>query len=59
MNFTNEGSLIFLTSIFFDANALILFLGYSTSSKAFIIFIKRTLTIEEAFHVVFDETNPG
>lgn len=35
-----------------------LFLGYSTSSKAFRVFNKRTLKIEESFHVTIDESNP-
>ena len=35
-----------------------IFLGYSTSSKAYRIFNKRTLTVEESIHVVFDEANP-
>jgi hypothetical protein len=36
-----------------------IFLGYSLSSKAFRIFNKRTLSIEESMHVSFDETNPS
>jgi transposase InsO family protein len=35
-----------------------IFLGYSTSSKAFRIYNKRRMTIEESVHVTFDETNP-
>jgi transposase InsO family protein len=35
-----------------------IFLGYSSSSKAFRIYNKRTMTIEESVHVTFDETNP-
>ena len=34
-----------------------IFLGYSLSSKAFRIYNKRTMTMEESIHVVFDETN--
>ena len=34
-----------------------IFLGYSTSSKAYRVFNKRTLVVEESMHVVFDETN--
>lgn len=34
-----------------------IFLGYSTSSKAYRIFNKRTLVVEESMHVVFYETN--
>ena len=34
-----------------------IFLGYSSSSKAFRVFNKRTLVVEESIHVVFDETN--
>ena len=34
-----------------------IFLGYSTSSKAYRIFNKRTLVVEESMHIVFDETN--
>ena len=33
-----------------------IFLGYSTSSKAFRVFNKRTLVIEETIHVVFEES---
>ena len=32
-------------------------IGYSLYSKAYRIFNKRTLTIEESMHVIFDETN--
>ncbi|GAB2289002.1 hypothetical protein Dimus_038036 [Dionaea muscipula] len=34
-----------------------IFLGYASSSKAFRIFNKRTLVIEEYIHVTFDECN--
>ena len=34
-----------------------IFFGYSSSSKAFRVFNKRTLVVEESIHVVFDETN--
>jgi len=34
-----------------------IFLGYSLHSKAFRIYNKRTMTIEESIHVAFDETN--
>ena len=34
-----------------------IFLGYSLHSKAYRVFNKRTLTIEESVHVVCDETN--
>ena len=33
-----------------------IFLGYSTTSKAFRVFNKRTLIIKENIHVVFDES---
>ena len=32
-------------------------LGYSTSSKAYRVFNKRTLVVEESMHIVFDESN--
>ncbi|KAG8639749.1 hypothetical protein MANES_14G166140v8 [Manihot esculenta] len=35
-----------------------IFLGYSTSSKSYRVFNKRTLIVEESMHVVFDESNP-
>ena len=35
-----------------------IFLGYSTSSKAYRVFNKRTIVVEESMHVVFDESNP-
>ena len=34
-----------------------IFLGYSLNSKAYRIYNKRTMTIEESIHVAFDETN--
>ena len=34
-----------------------IFLGYSTSSKAYRIFNKKTLVVEESMHVIFYETN--
>ena len=34
-----------------------IFLGYSTSSKAYRIFNKSSLIIEESIHVVFDESS--
>lgn len=33
------------------------FLGYSTSSKAYRIYNKITLVVEESIHVIFDESN--
>jgi len=33
------------------------FLGYSSHSKAYKVFNKRTLCVEESVHVLFDETN--
>ncbi|RVW47390.1 Retrovirus-related Pol polyprotein from transposon RE1 [Vitis vinifera] len=42
----------------FDAKSDVgIFLGYSTSSKAFRVFNKRTMVIEESIHVIFDESN--
>ncbi|GKV13717.1 hypothetical protein SLEP1_g24703 [Rubroshorea leprosula] len=35
-----------------------IFVGYSTSNKAYRVYNKRTKVIEESIHVVFDETNP-
>ena len=35
-----------------------IFLGYSLHSKAYRVYNKRTITIEESIHVVFYETNP-
>ena len=34
-----------------------IFLGYSEHSKAYRVFNKRTLSVEESIHVVFKETN--
>ena len=34
-----------------------IFLGYFTSSKAYRIFNKRTLVVEESIHVIFYESN--
>ena len=36
-----------------------IFVGYSMHSKAYRIFNKRTKTIEESIHVIFDESNDG
>ena len=33
------------------------FFGYSNSSKAYRVFNKRTLLVEESVHVAFDESN--
>lgn len=35
-----------------------IFLGYSTSSKAYKVFNKRTNVVEESMHVTFDELDP-
>jgi len=35
-----------------------IFLGYSSNNKAFRIYNKRTMIIDESIHVVFYETNP-
>ena len=35
-----------------------IFFGYSLTSKAFRVFNKRILVIEEYIHVIFDESNP-
>jgi hypothetical protein len=34
-----------------------IFLGYSPTSKAYRVFNKRTLVVEESMHITFDETN--
>ena len=34
-----------------------IFFGYSSSSKAFRVFNKKILIVEESIHVIFDETN--
>ncbi|KAH9705040.1 hypothetical protein KPL70_011720 [Citrus sinensis] len=36
-----------------------IFLGYSNSSKAYRVYNKRILVIEESMHVTFDESNPS
>jgi hypothetical protein len=35
-----------------------IFLGYSSNSKAYRVFNKRTMVVDESMHVVFDEANP-
>ena len=35
-----------------------IFVGYSSKSKAYHIYNKRTKVVEETIHVTFDETNP-
>ena len=43
----------------FDAKSDVgIFIGYSTHSKAYRIYNKRTNVVEESIHVAFDETNP-
>ena len=34
-----------------------IFIGYFLTSKAFRVFNKRTLVVEESIHVIFDESN--
>ena len=34
-----------------------IFLGYSTTSKAYRVFNKRTLVVEESMHIIFYESN--
>ena len=42
----------------FDAKSNVgIFLGYSTLSKAFRVFNKRTMVVKESIHVIFDESN--
>ena len=42
----------------FDAKSDVgIFLGYSTSSKAFRVFNKRTMVVEESIHVIYYESN--
>ena len=36
-----------------------IFVGYSVHSKAYRIYNKRTKSIEESIHVIFDESNDG
>ena len=36
-----------------------IFLGYSNSSKAYRVYNKRTLVVEESMHITFDESNPS
>jgi hypothetical protein len=35
-----------------------IFLGYSSNNKAYRVFNKRTIVVDESMHVVFYETNP-
>ena len=42
----------------FDAKFNVrIFLGYSSSNKAYRVFNKKTIVVEESIHVVFDESN--
>ena len=36
-----------------------IFLGYSNSSKAYRVYNKKILVVEEFMHVTFDESNPS
>ena len=42
---------------FYSKSDVGIFLGYSTTSKAYRVFNKRTLVVEESIHVIFDESN--
>ena len=33
------------------------FLGYSSHSKAYRVYNKKTMCVEESVHIIFDETN--
>ena len=35
----------------------VVFLGYSSHSKAYRVYNKRTMCVEESVHIIFDETN--
>ena len=35
-----------------------IFLGYSSNSKAYRLFNKRTMVVNDSMHVIFYETNP-
>ena len=42
----------------FDAKSNVgIFLGYSSSSKAYKVFNKKTMVVEESVHIVFNESN--
>ena len=42
----------------FDAKSNVgIFLGYSSSSKTYRVFNKKTMVVKESVHVVFDESN--
>ena len=44
----------------FDPKSYVgVFLGYSNSSKAYRVYNKRTLVVEESMYVTFDEFNPS
>ncbi|KAH9751651.1 Integrase catalytic domain-containing protein [Citrus sinensis] len=44
----------------FDPKSYVgIFLGYLNSSKAYRVYNKRTLVVEESMHVTFDESNPS
>ncbi|KAH9801427.1 hypothetical protein KPL71_001026 [Citrus sinensis] len=44
---------------FYPKSDVGIFLGYSNSSKAYRVYNKRTLVVEESMHVTFDESNPS
>ena len=42
----------------FDAKSNVeIFIGYSSSRKAYKVFNKKTMVVEESIHLVFDESN--
>ena len=42
----------------FDAKSNVgIFLGYSSSSKVYRVFNKKTMVVEESVHIAFDESN--
>ena len=62
MNFGKAKDLTFLISIHLAQNDAKsdegVFLGYSLTSKAYRVFNKRTLVVEESIHIIFDDTLP-
>ncbi|KAH9762999.1 hypothetical protein KPL70_001024 [Citrus sinensis] len=44
---------------FYPKSDVGIFLGYSNSSKAYRVYNKRTLVVEESMHITFDESNPS
>ncbi|KAH9685791.1 hypothetical protein KPL70_014095 [Citrus sinensis] len=59
LKFTNGQKMLDNLGKFDPKSDVGIFLGYSNSSKAYRVYNKRTLVVEESMHVTFDESKPS